>query len=63
MKRISLDEFNALLQSKYEFLKDNMYQPSDIDNDTFYKYCYSLALEQINNVYVLDENDIPQIQI
>lgn len=63
MHRIPIDQFNALLQAKYEYLIDNLYQPAEIDADTFAKYCYSLALEQMNNIYILDGDEIPQIQI
>lgn len=63
MHRISLDEFNRLLQEKYEYLKSNMYCPPEIDGGDFSKYCYSVALEQINNCYIIDGGDIPQFQI
>ena len=63
MHRIPINQFNALLQAKYEYLTDNLYQPAEIDADTFAKYCYSLALEQINNVYIIDGDEVPQIQV
>lgn len=63
MHRIPINQFNTLLQAKYEYLTANLYQPAEIDADTFAKYCYSLALEQMNNIYILDGDEIPQIQI
>lgn len=61
MIKLTVNEFNAMLQEKFEFLRDNIYQPSEIDNDTFAKYCYSLAFEQMTSTYILDENEIQMI--
>lgn len=63
MKRISITEFNRLLQQAYEYISANMYQPPEIDGGDFSKFCFSVALEQINNCYIIDTDDIPQFQI
>lgn len=56
---MNFDDFNTLLTSKYNFFKDNLFK-GDLDDADFNKFCYSLALEQLSNIYILDSNGVVQ---